>query len=159
MTSDYALTPPDLAALRVVESASPADTANLAVSLTREIPPGSVICLYGNLGSGKTHFSKAFCRACGILGEATSPSFTVINEYATAGELMLYHFDFYRMTHPAELVNLGLEDYFHEESIALIEWPEQVRDYLPRDRWEIYFEADPARPEWRRIRVFHLDGR
>ncbi len=99
--------------------------------LGRLLIPGSVLALYGELGSGKTHLVKGIARALGIAPEeVSSPTFTLIHEYAGA-QMPLYHMDLYRLKHPEEFSELGYEEYFYGPGITVIEWPERVEDFLP----------------------------
>ena len=114
---------------------------------------GSVVALYGDLGSGKTTCIRGLCRGLGVEQVVTSPTFTLINEYR--GRLPVYHFDFYRLESPEELWDLGLEEYFYGDGVCFIEWPEIVRDLLPADRIEIHLAArfEPGWEQKREIRV------
>ena len=115
-------------------SRSEKDTMELAQNLESEKFPGMVICLDGELGSGKTVFVKGFADALGIEDNITSPTFNLIKEYLN-GEMPFYHMDVYRLNDSFE--NVGLEDYFNKDGIILIEWSEMISDYLPEERLEI----------------------
>lgn len=141
--------------LQDVNSAS--QTAEIAGQLSSLVKPGEVVAFFGELGSGKTFFIKAFCRAMGILQEATSPSFTLINEYRTSSNQYIYHFDFYRLKNLAELQNLGLDDFFYNQHICLIEWADKIMDFLPPIRWEVYLEFLPGLEEGRKIRIRKIE--
>ena len=95
-----------------------------------------VICLYGDLGSGKTVFAKAFAQAMGIDG-VTSSTFNIIKEYN--GELPLYHMDVYRVDD--NVSNLGIEEYFTKGGVTIIEWADLIEDYLPEERLDIKFKV------------------
>ena len=112
------------------------DTIALAQNLESEKFPNMVICLYGDLGSGKTVFTKAFAHAMGIDG-VTSSTFNIIKEYE--GELPLYHMDVYRVTDHVE--NLGIEEYFEKGGVTIIEWADLIKDYLPEERLDIMFKV------------------
>ena len=111
------------------------DTVYLAQNIESEKFPNMVICLYGELGSGKTVFAKAFAHAMGIEG-VTSSTFNIIKEYN--GELPLYHMDVYRLDGKVE--DLGLEEYYKKGGICIIEWSESIEDYLPAQRLDIKFK-------------------
>ena len=96
-----------------------------------------VICLTGDLGSGKTVFVKAFASALGIKEDITSPTFNIIKEY-TEGEMPLYHMDVYRLEDVRE--DIGIEDYFEKSGITIIEWADMIKDKLPEERLEIKFK-------------------
>ena len=114
---------------------SDAETIELAENLEAEKIPNMVICLNGDLGSGKTVFTKGFAGAMGI-DEITSPTFTIIKEYM--GELPLYHMDVYRTDGKVE--GLGLEEYFDKNGVTIIEWSEMIEDILPNERLDITFK-------------------
>ena len=108
------------------------ETIALAQNIESEKFPNMVICLNGELGSGKTVFTKGFAQAMGI-DEITSPTFTIIKEYD--GELPLYHMDVYRLEDSKE--NLGIEEYFDMGGVTIIEWSNIIKDILPEERLEI----------------------
>lgn len=112
------------------------ETIELAQNLESEKFPNMVICLYGDLGSGKTVFAKAFADAMGIEG-VTSSTFNIIKEYN--GELPLYHMDVYRVDDNIE--SLGIEEYFEKGGITIIEWADLIKDYLPEERLDIKFKV------------------
>ena len=112
------------------------DTIALAENLESEKFPNMVICLYGDLGSGKTVFAKAFAHAMGIDG-VTSITFNIIKEYN--GELPLYHMDVYRVDDNID--NLGIEEYFEKGGVTIIEWADLIKDYLPEERLDIKFKV------------------
>ena len=109
------------------------DTIELAQNLESEKFPNMVICLDGELGSGKTFFTKAFAQAMGITDEVTSPTFNIIKEYN--GELPMYHMDVYRVENNVD--NLGLTEYFDKGGVTIIVWSEMIKDYLPKERLDI----------------------
>ena len=111
------------------------ETIELAQNLESEKFPKMVICLNGDLGSGKTVFAKGFAQAMGIT-EVTSPTFNIIKEYY--GELPLYHMDMYRVENNVD--NLGLEEYYEKNGVTIIEWAEMIEDQLPEERLEITFK-------------------
>lgn len=112
------------------------DTIYLAQNLESEKFPNMVICLYGELGSGKTVFAKSFAKAMGIEG-VTSSTFNIIKEYT--GELPLYHMDVYRVDDNID--NLGIEEYFEKGGVTIIEWADLIKDYLPEERLDIKFKV------------------
>ncbi len=117
-------------------SKSEKDTIELAENIEAEKFSGMVICLQGDLGSGKTLFTKGFAAALEIDETITSPSYNIIKEYYS-GEMPLYHMDVYRLEKDAE--SIGLPDYFGKEGIVIIEWADMIADYLPEERLEIKF--------------------
>ena len=105
----------------------------LAQNIESDKFPNMVICLIGELGSGKTLFTKGFANAMGIT-DVTSPTFNIIKEY-TNGELPLYHMDVYRVENDIE--NLGIEEYYEKGGVTIIEWADLIKDYLPEKRVDI----------------------
>ena len=114
------------------------ETIELAQNIESEKFPNMVICLEGDLGSGKTVFTKGFAKAMEIDEDITSPTFNIIKEYES-GELPLFHMDVYRLDGNVE--NLGLEEYYKRKGITIIEWSDTIRDYLPEDRLIIKFRV------------------
>ena len=110
------------------------ETIELAQNIESEKFPNMVICLDGDLGSGKTVFTKGFANSLEIEEDVTSPTFNIIKEY-TSGELPLYHMDVYRLNGNVE--DLGIEEYYKKGGICIIEWSETIEDYLPKDRLDI----------------------
>ncbi len=109
------------------------ETIALAQNIESEKFPNMVICLNGELGSGKTVFAKAFGHAMGIEG-VTSSTFNIIKEYN--GELPLYHMDVYRLE-DNEASNLGIEEYFTKGGVTIIEWADMINEYLPEERLDV----------------------
>ncbi len=110
------------------------DTVALAQNIESEKFPNMVICLDGELGSGKTVFVKGFAHALGIEDNITSPTFNIIKEY-NSGELPLYHMDVYRLDKDSN--DIGIEDYFSKCGVTLIEWSDIITDILPDERLQI----------------------
>ena len=114
-------------------SKSPEETIKIAVQLSKYILPGSIICLSGDLGTGKTAFTQGLGKGLGITDYITSPSYTIINEYYTAS-MPLYHFDVYRLESPDEIFELGCDEYFFGEGVTIIEWAEKIKEVLPKEK-------------------------
>lgn len=133
-------------------SRSEKDTLELAQNLESEKFPNMVICLEGELGSGKTVFVKGFAGALGIEDNVTSPTFTLVKEYLN-GELPLYHMDVYRLEGSNE--NVGLDEYFYKGGVTIIEWSDLIRDCLPEERLDIKFKVID---ENTRVLVFEPHG-
>lgn len=109
------------------------DTIELAQNLESEKFPNMIICLNGELGSGKTMFTKGFAKALGIKDNITSPTFSIIKEYD--GELPLYHMDVYRLDGDTSGVNI--EEYYTKGGVVIIEWADTIKDILPKERLDI----------------------
>ena len=107
------------------------ETIEIAQNLESEKFPNMVICLIGDLGSGKTVFTKGFAQALGIEENVTSPTFNVIKEY-TSGEMPLYHMDVYRLEGAEDFINLGIDDMLYGDGVCLIEWSEKIMSELPK---------------------------
>ncbi len=112
------------------------DTLELAQNIESEKFPNMVICLNGELGTGKTVFAKGFAQALGIEETITSPTFNIVKEYDT-GELPLYHMDVYRLEENKD--NIGIKDYFTKGGVTIIEWADMIEDELPEERLDINF--------------------
>lgn len=120
-------------------SKSQEETIKLAERFAKQkLYPGVVAALYGDLGSGKTHFVKGVCKAFNVLNHASSPSFTIINEYKS-DKITIYHFDFFRIHDLSEISEIGFDDYIYSDAISLIEWADRVEKMLPDVRYDIYF--------------------
>ena len=109
------------------------ETLELAQNFESEKFPNMIICLNGELGSGKTMFTKGFAQALGINETITSPTFTIIKEYD--GELPLYHMDVYRLDEESD--DIGIEEYFEKGGVCIIEWAANIKDILPKNRLDI----------------------
>jgi tRNA threonylcarbamoyladenosine biosynthesis protein TsaE len=116
------------------QSASLEETAELADEFSKCIKGDEVIVLNGNLGTGKTFFIKKVLKNLRV-DEVYSPTFTLINEYS--GKFKFYHFDFYRINKPAELIDIGYYDYFNNDAVIFIEWGNLFPEMLPKKRIEI----------------------
>ena len=112
------------------------DTLELAQNIESEKFPNMVICLNGELGSGKTVFVKGFASSLGLSENITSPTFNIVKEYPN-GELPLYHIDAYRLEDKKD--NIGISDYFNKDGVTIIEWAELIEDVLPEERLDIEF--------------------
>ena len=110
------------------------ETIELAQNIESEKFPNMVICLKGDLGCGKTVFTKGFAGAMEITEEVTSPTFNIIKEY-TSGELPLYHMDVYRLD--GNVNELGLDEYFDGNGVTIVEWADMIEEYLPKERLDI----------------------
>ncbi len=119
-----------------VISHSPEETWGLASKLAIVLSKGDLINLSGDLGAGKTVFTKGLAAGLGIIEPVTSPTFTIIKEYGE-GRLPLYHFDVYRLFSPDELEELGFDEYFYGDGLTVIEWGDKVEELLPDIRLDV----------------------
>jgi tRNA threonylcarbamoyladenosine biosynthesis protein TsaE len=109
-----------------------AETWRLAARVADFLPHGGVVALSGNLGAGKTAFVQGIARALGISRPVTSPTFTLVGDYAGSGRRLI-HMDLYRMTGPDDLLAIGFPEYLESGAIVAIEWPERAGDLIPPD--------------------------
>lgn len=112
-----------------VRSNSPRETEELGRMLAEKLRPGQVIAFRGDLGAGKTAFTRGIARGLGITDPVTSPTYTIVNEY-TGGRLPLFHFDMYRLGSADELFDIGWEDYLERGGVCVVEWSENVLEAL-----------------------------
>ncbi|WP_039657567.1 tRNA (adenosine(37)-N6)-threonylcarbamoyltransferase complex ATPase subunit type 1 TsaE [Clostridium tyrobutyricum] len=117
------------------------DTILLGKKLGKILKPGDIICLIGELGTGKTHFVKGIAEGLGIVDNITSPTFSIVNEY-TSGRLKLYHFDVYRVNDPDEIEAIGFDEYIFSNAVSIIEWSNYIEELIPKERIEINIEKD-----------------
>ena len=126
------------------------ETIELAQHIESEKFPNMVICLKGDLGTGKTVFTKGFASSLEVKEEVTSPTFNIIKEY-TSGEMPLYHMDVYRLDGKVE--ELGIEEYFTKKGITIIEWADMIEDYLPDKRLDIKIKSSEEDEDKRIITI------
>ena len=129
-------------------TASAYETEELGARLGRQLRPGAVSAFYGDLGAGKTAFTRGLARGLGIEDPITSPTYTIVNEYP--GKIPLFHFDMYRLTSSEDLFDIGWEDYLTRGGVIAVEWSERVEDAL-EDALKIDIRRDPERDNGRRI--------
>ena len=108
---------------------SPAETEEIGAALGRVIPAGTVIAYCGDLGAGKTAFTRGLARGLGCTEQVTSPTYTIVNEYLS-GRCPLFHFDMYRLRSADDLWDIGWEDYLDRNGVCAVEWSENVREAL-----------------------------
>ncbi len=132
------------------ETYSEQETFELGFKFAKELKPGNSISLEGDLGTGKTAFTKGIASGLGVKEHITSPTFTLVNTYY--GEITLHHFDVYRVNDPDELLAIGWEEYFSPDTITVIEWGDLVSEILPEKIIRIRFSRlDGSSYEGRRI--------
>lgn len=137
----------------IIETFSPEETAELGRRIGRQVEPGDIICLNGDLGVGKTVFTQGIADGLGIDEPVCSPTFTLIQEY-DMGRIPLYHFDVYRISGPWDMDDLGYEEYFYGNGVCLVEWGCLIEELLPDNTIMITIEKDLEKGfDYRRITV------
>ena len=123
-------------------SNSPAETEAIGRQFAKELNVGSILALKGELGSGKTQFTKGLVAGLESSAPVTSPTFTIIHEYP-GGRLPVYHFDFFRLENRESVAQLGLDDYFFGDGVSVIEWADRFPELIPEQARWILFEIKP----------------
>ncbi len=135
----------------VVETHSADETFSLGINIGRKAKAGQVITLVGDLGVGKTVFTKGLARGLGITEPVSSPTFTIVQEYRE-GRLPLYHFDVYRIGDLEEMEEIGYEDYFYGDGVCLVEWANLIEELIPEHAVSVVIEKDLEKGlDYRRI--------
>lgn len=135
-----------------LESFSAEETYALGKKMGEEAKPGMVFWLSGDLGVGKTVFTKGFAAGLGVTDTVNSPTFTIVQEYQ--GRLPFYHFDVYRIEEPEEMEEIGYEDYFYGGGVCMIEWAEQIKELLPAETVKVCILKELQKgTDYRRITV------
>lgn len=120
-----------------VITSSPEQTWRIGEMLGALLGPGDIVCLYGDLGAGKTSLSYGIALGLEVKEQyITSPTFTFVNEYE--GRVPFYHIDLYRLNDPDELENIGFEEYIDSDGVTVVEWAERAEDELPEERLSVY---------------------
>ncbi len=130
----------------------------LAIALAEKLRSGGCLGLIGDLGAGKTTFTKKICECYNITENVKSPTFTYVIEY-TSGDLPVYHFDVYRISDPEEIYEIGFEDYIGEDgSVVIIEWADKILEEMPEDA--VFVEINHYSDAAREVAVYRiLDGK
>lgn len=137
----------------VFESTSSQMTFEFAKKIGEKLKSGDVLCLDGDLGVGKTVFTKGVAAGLGIKDDVSSPTFTLIQEYY-GGRLPLYHFDVYRIDGPWDMDDLGYEEYFYGEGVCLVEWGSMIKKLFPENTIYVRIEKDLEKGfDYRKITV------
>ena len=137
----------------IMESTSPEATHGLGVTIGKQLNPGDIICLNGDLGVGKTVFTQGIAEGLGIEDYINSPTFTLIQQYED-GRIPLYHFDVYRIADISEMDELGYEEYFYGEGACLIEWGSLIQELLPPETVYITIEKNNEKGfDYRKITI------
>ena len=127
------------------------ETQALGQKLASRLAPGDVIAYFGDLGAGKTAFTRGLAQGLGITDPVTSPTYTIVNEYLS-GRIPLFHFDMYRLSSSDELFDIGWEDYLSRGGVCAVEWSENVEDAL-QDAIRVTIEKDADEPNTRHITI------
>lgn len=128
-------------------------TMELGEKIGAAVMPGDIICLIGDLGTGKTHFVKGLAKGLEIADYITSPTFTIVNEYE--GRLKLYHFDVYRIEEPEEVNAIGFDEYIFSDAVSIIEWANYIQELIPKEALTITISKCPEEGE--NYRNIHID--
>ena len=131
---------------------SPEETEKIGAAIGKIIPAGTVLAYRGDLGAGKTVFTRGLARGLGFTEAVTSPTYTIVNEYL-GGRLPLFHFDMYRLSSADDLFDIGWEDYLSRGGVCAVEWSEQVADALPEGTVYVTLTRHPEHDGWRSITV------
>ena len=137
----------------VFETYSTEETAKIAFQMAADAAAGQVFALIGDLGVGKTVFTKGFAEGLGIDEPVSSPTFTILQIYEE-GRLPLYHFDVYRIEEPEEMEEVGFDEYVYGDGVCLIEWANRIEEILPDDTIYVVIEKDLGKGlDYRKITV------
>ncbi len=139
--------------LREAEFATytPEETFNEGKIFSSRLSGGEVIALVGELGAGKTVFTKGLCEGLNVKNQVISPTFTIANEYDA--DLKIYHFDAYRLSGSKEAAAIGIEDYMLGDAVCIIEWADKVKELIPEDATWIYFDHIEDSEAGRSLRI------
>ena len=118
-------------------SHSVAQTRQLGASLAAQLKPGDVLLMLGDMGVGKSEFTRGLARGLGVTGYVTSPTFTILQVHDD-GRMPLYHFDWYRLSDVEELYELSMDEYLYGDGVSVIEWPSKAEEAIP----EIYLQVE-----------------
>ncbi|MBT6809311.1 MAG: tRNA (adenosine(37)-N6)-threonylcarbamoyltransferase complex ATPase subunit type 1 TsaE [Flavobacteriales bacterium] len=109
------------------------DLKEVAVEVLRLSGGKNIICFYGEMGVGKTTFIKEICKELEVIDNVSSPTFSIVNEYKTKNDKFVFHFDFYRLETEEEAFDMGYEEYFYNDNLCFVEWPEKIKSLLPNE--------------------------
>ena len=138
---------------KIMETSCMEDTAKFAYEMAQNAELGQVYALIGDLGVGKTVFTKGFAEGLGIEEPVSSPTFTILQIYEE-GRLPLYHFDVYRIEEPEEMEEVGFDDYIYGDGVCLIEWANRIEEILPEETIYIVIEKNLEKGmDYRKITV------
>jgi tRNA threonylcarbamoyladenosine biosynthesis protein TsaE len=127
----------DLLRLDGIDLAALPDAARSVADL---LPSRGTVLFEGEMGAGKTTLIAALCAVWGVDDDVSSPTYALVNEYCTAAGGTVYHFDLYRLDDPEEALAMGIEEYFADDALSLVEWPERLGGLRPEDAWVLHIE-------------------
>jgi len=128
----------------IKETFSDKETFEFGAELGRNAKAGDIICLDGDLGTGKTVIAKGIAAGLGVTEPVSSPTFTVVKEYRE-GRLPLFHFDVYRIEEPSEMEEIGYEDYFFGDGVTVVEWSDMIEELIPENAIRIRLKKEAAK--------------
>lgn len=131
----------------VIQSTSVEELVPVAEKIIELAGNKKIISLYGEMGAGKTTLVKVLCKQLGVKENVSSPTFSLVNEYHSDIHSVIYHFDFYRIDSPSELLDIGIEEYFSSGSFCIIEWPEKALTLIPSEALKIYIDVNDGTRE------------
>lgn len=144
--------------MKKINTFSPLETIEVGRKLGQILQRGDLVCISGDLGAGKTVFTKGIAKELGIKGYVTSPTFTIVNEYE--GKIPFYHLDVYRINNKEEILEIGFEEYLYGGGVLAIEWPELLGDLLPYERISVnILLKNNELPEQREITINFFGNR
>ena len=126
---------------RVITIETISDIESAAKKFLTEIGSNNIIALYGDMGAGKTTFTKGMCKVLNVTDIVNSPTFTIVNEYRTPEGRAIYHFDFYRIERLSEAFDIGFEEFMDSGELSIIEWPEKIEQILPEETLRVRIEV------------------
>ncbi len=115
------------------------ETYDVAKEFAKTLTPGQIVCMYGDIGAGKTVFAKGVCASLGVTEHISSPTFTIVNEYE-GNAFTIYHFDLYRIAEPDELYEIGFHEMLDSGGVSIIEWPQMAGELMPQKHTKVYVE-------------------
>ncbi len=137
----------------IIETYSEEETLGIAEAMARDIKPSSIICLDGELGTGKSVFARGFARGLGITEPIASPTFTLVQIHE-GDVLNMYHFDVYRIDDPGQMYDIGYEDYFYSDGVCLVEWASLIKELIPNYAIWVSIEKDISKGyDYRKITI------
>ena len=128
--------------MKTYKAASLVELKTIAENLITDLGNNKVVAFYGEMGVGKTTLVKELCKVLGVDDVASSPTFSIVNEYMSKSGKAIYHFDFYRIEKEEEVYDLGYEDYFYSDCFCFIEWPEKILNLIPENIVKVSIDLD-----------------